>query len=576
MSGELDAGEWFEYNETTPGVDVESIRGVSVWRTNKPCGLMQYAYSAGWDQSAIFDPFMIWIPPVEVMSKRLTFQTPENASFVNNYAQFIVVGDSLDNASEKLKSVKVDNEFLFEMDPNLLNSRVPGTNYYHASVRLEPGSHSVRSNTRFSCTMYGFATWESYGWFSAPIEFVGESDDTTPPTVDIEVGDSTAMVVVSDNDGSPNFSGLYWIELNEQECENLHAETYFWFGDGSRIAATELEFVPVSAEQDVIVVGVVEDLAGNTTAFRDTIPSLAFYRPAVSLDLNGLVEPSLLIGEQLQQTILVNNVGNGSLFIDSLVSTNGSAAFVFEGSAHVIPVNESLEVPITFVGELNAEFAHRDTLLVYTNAQTEPLEIPVACSVLPLRNPELVDLSGIFETNFGPDFSYGMQVESGGLAVSIDSIAVPTSYANFSGNSTPLTVNESSTYMLSFYLTFDAVDFTFADVELYCSVDGIPYPEPLQTRISWYAVIGSVQDGIASQAHVHPQPSVDNIHIELEEEVHGQAQVDVYDYNGRRVLTQQRQVIGGALFVPHQLPTGTYSLRVIVGDQLFSSKLSVK
>ncbi len=161
-------GEW-PGNRNTPGV-----RGLVKVVSDKPTLVMKYCYSANWDLGggSVYDPFMIYVPPVEQYLNSSLFLTPQNNSgneFRDNFLNVIALGDSTNSNINKqlLESVLLDNTNLFIVDSNFTTNRIPGTNYYSAVAKVGPGTHRISSNTQLVSTVYGYATFESYGWVAA-------------------------------------------------------------------------------------------------------------------------------------------------------------------------------------------------------------------------------------------------------------------------------------------------------------------------------------------------------------------------------------------------------------------------
>ncbi len=175
-------GEW-PGNRNNPGV-----RGLVSFYFDKPGFVMQYCYSANWDLGggSVYDPFMINVVPVEQFTKNTVFLTPKNNSgndFKENFLNIIAVGDSSDFAKSKkmLESILLDGTKLTVQDPKFLLNRIPNTNLYSADVRLGAGVHRIFGDTPFGGYIYGYATFESYGWPAATAVRVVGKLDTLPP-----------------------------------------------------------------------------------------------------------------------------------------------------------------------------------------------------------------------------------------------------------------------------------------------------------------------------------------------------------------------------------------------------------
>ncbi len=159
------SGDFFEYNNSGRN----SIKGTAVWKADKPVMVMQYSYSADWDYTENFDPFMVMVVPDEQFVRSAVFQTPdENIAFFNHWLNILAVGDSTDQDNALLKSLTIDGQYLWEpLQSNLLSNRIPGTNLYWAAIDMEPGVHYISGDTKFGAYIYGYGYKDSYGWPAA-------------------------------------------------------------------------------------------------------------------------------------------------------------------------------------------------------------------------------------------------------------------------------------------------------------------------------------------------------------------------------------------------------------------------
>ncbi len=180
------AGDFWEYNKTTTPQD-SSIYGQSIWEADKPVLLMQYSYSAFWDNDPNFDPFMIVVTPVEQYLRSTVFQTPASKQFATNYFNLIAIGDTNDPTQAKLKSIKVDGQYVWRRHPEFLGQRIPATNLYWVVLRMQPGPHKIIGETPFGGYIYGFSQYDSYGWPAAMAINKIDELDTLPPELHMRV-----------------------------------------------------------------------------------------------------------------------------------------------------------------------------------------------------------------------------------------------------------------------------------------------------------------------------------------------------------------------------------------------------
>lgn len=241
-----------------------------------------------------------------------------------------------------------------------------------------------------------------------------------------------------------------------------------------------------------------------------------------------------------------------------------------------MPVGESLTIDILYSGEANAEFAHSDSLLLHTNLPDGPIAISVASTVIPLELPKVVDIGEYELQDIGTGKLEFISVFTGDSNVRIDSIAYDENYLDVRSISIPALLPANEESAISFSLAESAVEAIQSNVEIYCSVDGMPYPRALQTNIVWSQVVGSVHDGVIEKASVQPQPSSSECTVVLDTEVSGEASINVYDFQGRVVLATSAQAHAGSIHLAHNLPQGVYTVRIIIKEQLHGAKLLVE
>ncbi|MGQ9819304.1 MAG: choice-of-anchor D domain-containing protein [Candidatus Kapaibacteriales bacterium] len=182
------AGDFAEFEEVyvprNTTNTLESIKGTSIWEADKPVLVMQYSYSTDWDNAPEFDPFMILVIPQEQYVTATVFQTPEaQAQFLTNYFNIIAIGDTTDPSAEKLKSLTLDGKPIWQLEPTFIFNQIPGTDLFWAKLRVQPGAHVVKGNTKFGGYIYGFSEADGYGWPAATAFNKVDETDTLPPEI---------------------------------------------------------------------------------------------------------------------------------------------------------------------------------------------------------------------------------------------------------------------------------------------------------------------------------------------------------------------------------------------------------
>ncbi len=189
-SGKLNkAGDWMEFLETSAQWphELESIRGMSVFEFDKPALVMQYDYSAYWDRAGgNYDPFMILVVPVEQFTKSTVFQTPSSDEFLENYFNIIAVGDTSDPTRADLKSITIDGKKIWTIEQSFPYNQIPETNLFWAKIMVDPGAHAVKGDTKFGGYIYGFSSYDTYGWPAAMAIRKLDEVDTLPPLIAID------------------------------------------------------------------------------------------------------------------------------------------------------------------------------------------------------------------------------------------------------------------------------------------------------------------------------------------------------------------------------------------------------
>ncbi len=174
--------EYFQTSIYNSGNSAKSVRGISVWESEKPFMLMQYAYSYPWDNNRNWSPLAILIPPVDNFVRSAVFQTPFD-DFSENILTFFAIGDPDDPKHEKLKSIFFDGEPIVNKYPQLLGSQIPGTDIYWIRINLnETGVHTLHSDkTKLWGYLNGFSYANAYGWPIAMGASIIDKEDSSPP-----------------------------------------------------------------------------------------------------------------------------------------------------------------------------------------------------------------------------------------------------------------------------------------------------------------------------------------------------------------------------------------------------------
>ncbi|WP_422491401.1 DUF642 domain-containing protein [Endozoicomonas sp. ALE010] len=125
----------------------------SVIESNEPVLVAQYSQGQNSD-GIISDPFMMLVPPAEQFLKSYTFASlEESLGFVNNYVNVVVPKDNIN-------SIVLDGEIISsDQFEDIGNSGFSG-----AQIKVSEGSHTISSPNPFGIYVYGFGSYDSYGY----------------------------------------------------------------------------------------------------------------------------------------------------------------------------------------------------------------------------------------------------------------------------------------------------------------------------------------------------------------------------------------------------------------------------
>lgn len=194
-------GDWDDFNKVSAQMphNNESIRGISYFKSDKPIYVAQYSYSTNWDlpTKGNYDPFMFPVSLVEQFTTATIFQTPSNTSgdneYLDNYLNLVILADAEteDERIELLKTLKMDGKQLSAAHPEVYGQKFPplGTKYdnklYWLVTEPEIGPHTLEGEVSFGGYIYGFASFDSYGWPAATAYRDLGDVDTLPPVFEI-------------------------------------------------------------------------------------------------------------------------------------------------------------------------------------------------------------------------------------------------------------------------------------------------------------------------------------------------------------------------------------------------------
>jgi hypothetical protein len=223
------------------------IDGPSNISANRPIQVMQFSNSSSYD-NVTSDPFMLGIPPKEQFVNYYLVTTPAD-DFANNFINLVV-------RSVASSSVRVDGAAVDES----LWQAIPGTDYVGAQIAVGLGTHTASASEPFGLYIYGYASFDSYG-YTGGMAFSGaeivDQIDLSVSTTSPEVGSEVCVnATVLDSDSNPisqaqvKFSVIHEsssLNKNFTDLTNTDGLAEFCY---DRSLATS-DFILVSATQEI-------------------------------------------------------------------------------------------------------------------------------------------------------------------------------------------------------------------------------------------------------------------------------------------------------------------------------------
>ena len=346
-------GSFAEFNQTTvqtTGNKATSIYGISVWESDKPIMVMQYAYSQPWDGDMKFSPLMVQISPVENFVRSAIFSTPIS-DFDENILTLIVIGDPNDPTRELLKSVYYNDEILIEKYPQILSSRVPGTDLYWIKIQLpSKGVYKIYSSkTKFWGYLTGFSSFNAYGWPIAMGCNLLDNQDFEPPQFEITQNCGNYAITVTEMNNSNNTDqGISHILMYDSsfnyKLELVNPEK---FRPENKITSQKFNLTLIDPLKPAKAWFVASDRGGNIK--RDSVD----YEPEKLLFKTKLADlGKVLIGSKKDSSFSIINNGTKPINITKIQLTKGKV-FTFNNVTlpYTIQPLDSLIVKYSYIPE---------------------------------------------------------------------------------------------------------------------------------------------------------------------------------------------------------------------------------
>lgn len=276
-------------------------------------------YSKGQtSDNVISDPFMMLIPPFEQFQNRYTVSTPAtgfNKHFINLAVPI----------SQKDK-IELDGAFLSAS----IFTDIPGSTFAGAQVEVSEGTHNLSGNLAFGSFMYGFGSYDSYGYPGGQALARVEQVRNINLDLEQEIQQGTTYCfnsTVTDDNGAP----IFGVRV-DFEVQGPNGKVGFAVTNEEGIASFCLDAVNEGTDKIVASVGI-------TTAEATIVTS--FPRPETVL-LTSLPD-GISLGEELCLTSQVldqfgNPIEGTELFIEYMNTIlysaesdeNGTISYCFE------------------------------------------------------------------------------------------------------------------------------------------------------------------------------------------------------------------------------------------------------
>ncbi len=333
---------WFEYRALGRlGVEFSA---------DKPIAVFQYNTSQAYDDVQS-DPFYLELTPMEQYGKEIVFSTPNN-DFPKNYLSVatdsanyyeIEIAESNGNTWRKLSSLP--NAAV----PQKYATRIDGKAYLGNSVQIGPGVYKLRAPAAFAGYLYGFSSYDSYGYAVAAFTEDLTIDDTTPPTIiraPSSCDGSVVGTVSSQARSGSRLAPLSKVYLNPAQSSNFRLELP-GFQPGLSPTA-EYRLVPVDPAQSAAAVIYAADMAGNITATSASYQGGSAV--ASTLKGNDIIFEAATVGAPSTRTVSVVNNGDASVTISSISLADGTRGFRLLGpnAPLTIEAKGSINVEVEF------------------------------------------------------------------------------------------------------------------------------------------------------------------------------------------------------------------------------------
>ncbi|MES2765655.1 MAG: choice-of-anchor D domain-containing protein [Bacteroidota bacterium] len=357
------------YASESPGG--QDITGYSVWTSNKPILLMQYSYSANWDGAVQFDPMMIVVPPVEQYLQSAIFQTPASQAYNINSFNLFAIADTTDNTQQLLKSIKLDGKALYEIDSKILIQRIPGTNIHYVERNVTPGTHTIESDTKLAGFMYGFSSFDSYGWPAAMSVNKVDELDTNEPVLKVvqDCGlfkiNATELREGAINDNPRQIeSGIFDVSIIPELSTNFKTQpTPVSIQTDPTLTKHDFTIEVLDKTKDARAVYEVIDRAGNIA--RDTVDYIA---DKLTLNVTEVDFGKVRVGTKKDINVVLKNTGSVPISLQNIRVNNPDIFYLANTPQQQLAPGAEIILNVWYSPkmEFTSQFHDKDSLIITT------------------------------------------------------------------------------------------------------------------------------------------------------------------------------------------------------------------
>lgn len=298
-------------------------------------------YSNGSAQDGVpSDPFMMLIPPIEQYLSDYTLSTPSDGININ-YANLIIPSDAV--GTLRMDGAPLPVTFTAIGSSGLSGARIP----------ISVGSHRFQATKPFGLAIYGFADFDSYGYFGGmSLGRVAAVDSLTlsPNAVQLPVGTlHTITAIVKDASGSPLSSVRVDFTI-----EGISRETRSVVTDVDGRASIQLSRTTSGVDRVTALAGGRTQVA--TVNWQAGTPQITVTSPAPNSQV--LVGPRLITGT-------VTAGGAGASIVE--VTINGVRAAALDTSGNFFaPIDVALGSQSFTVAATNSAGLQASTTITLT------------------------------------------------------------------------------------------------------------------------------------------------------------------------------------------------------------------